>query len=274
VDEVFDIDEGSSVQRIPRSAPPPVDKPDVFAVTMQKAGDVFSVGVGKAGTALNKGMESFRSLKPPTFYSDRPTLIMVGAITLGVILLFVGAFYFFGGSSESTSESASTDGMLSDSLLETVITQDSMFLTAEVMDTAWLTITMDGQRTEQAILIPGEDYAWSANERFVLSLSNAGGVRFFRDGEPLPLFGQKGHAVRSVRVTRTDVISSTKTLDEITTSTRSTPSSASPPPSTPPPSRPRRAPTRRTQRQDRQTIPIITPAPTQSPAPTRKPSDD
>ena len=59
---------------------------------------------------------------------------------------------------------------------------DSITLSAEVLDTSWVTITMDGARTRQLVLVPGSQHQWRATEKFVLSLSNAGGVRFIRDG--------------------------------------------------------------------------------------------
>ncbi len=89
---------------------------------------------------------------------------------------------------------------------------DSLILTAVATDTAWLSITMDGTRTQQLIVLPEEEYRWSANEKFVVSLGNAGGVQFFRNGRPLSLFGKIGEAGREVKITRTDVTASNTTF--------------------------------------------------------------
>ena len=89
---------------------------------------------------------------------------------------------------------------------------DSLILTAIATDTAWLSITMDGTRTQQLIVLPEEEHRWSANEKFVVSLGNAGGVQFFRNGRPLSLFGKTGEAVREVTITRKDVTASNTTF--------------------------------------------------------------
>ncbi|GIV53904.1 MAG: hypothetical protein KatS3mg039_0422 [Candidatus Kapaibacterium sp.] len=86
---------------------------------------------------------------------------------------------------------------------------DSLRLEAIATDTAWLSITMDGRRSEQVTLRPGDRRQWSANATIVISIGNAGGVELYRNGERLPPLGKRGEAVRYVRITASDVIPST-----------------------------------------------------------------
>lgn len=85
---------------------------------------------------------------------------------------------------------------------------DSMVLTASVADTAWVNITSDDKRSQQVVVLPGGEYRWSAMQKFVLSVSNAGAVTFARNGETLKPFGKSGEVVRSVTITRKEVRSS------------------------------------------------------------------
>lgn len=89
---------------------------------------------------------------------------------------------------------------------EAAVVADSMILRAEVMDSAWISITADGKTSYQAILLPGTKAQWSAMERFDISMGNAGGVVFYRDEERLEPFAGPKQSVRKVVVTRTTVV--------------------------------------------------------------------
>jgi len=89
------------------------------------------------------------------------------------------------------------------------IARDSMRLEAVATDTVWLSVTMDGRRSEQVTLRPGERRQWYALQTIILSIGNAGGVELYRNGEPLPALGHRGEAVRYVKITPTEVIPST-----------------------------------------------------------------
>lgn len=82
---------------------------------------------------------------------------------------------------------------------------DSLILTAVARDTVWLTVTSDGYSSTQSVLLPGEEARWSAMEKFTLSLGNAGGVTFYRNGQELEPLGKSGEAVRSVLINRTEI---------------------------------------------------------------------
>ena len=250
MDEVFDVDEEAN-ERIPRSKPPEPERPDILTSTVQVAGQAFSSGAQKAGQALSESVGRLKELGAPTFFQDRPKALLWATAAIVVLLVIIAGWWLFSGDSSDAELDGPPGneidvGGLVDSLMDSP--PDSIYLRAEVLDTAWLTITMDGERTQQLTVYPGTEHQWSAAERFKLSISNAGGIRFTRDGAILPMFGQRGQAVREVVITRTDVRSSTTPVQEQTTA-------------------PAQQRQRRRQRstQSRRDMPLITPAPTQNP---------
>ncbi len=252
MEEVFDI-EDEAQDRIPRSKPPEPERPDILASTVNVAGQALSSGAQKASQALIQSVDRLKGLGTPSFFQDRPRAILWAAGALLLVVLVAGGWWLFSGDGNDTALDGPPGneidvGGLVDSLMEE--SADSIMLHAEVLDTAWLTITMDGARTQQLTVYPGTEHDWSAAEYFKLSISNAGGIRFTRDGKLLPLFGQRGQAVREVVITRTDVRSSTTPVQETTT-----------------PVQPRQQTQRARRRSSsgRRDIPLITPAPTQSP---------
>lgn len=266
--------------------------------TMVRATEAVSTTVAKASEAVGTSFKKIRSLQPPTLLADRPRIVMVLAMlaAIAVVALFV---WLLSSGSESDDKGAQAvqDELSSEITVPSISgagsTADSMHLTADVQDTAWLTITMDGSHTRQQVLTPGEEYTWLAKNKFVINISNAGGVRFYRDGEALPLFGRRGETVRSVTITRTDVISSAAPAGGMSVAPASTPTPtaaatvrtntnlrpAAPKPAvrvqpTPQPRakpvirRQQRPPVRKQQQPSRKvtgTLPMITPAPIRSP---------
>ena len=209
-------------------------------------------------------LDKFKGFSTPSFFSSKPAALI---LVIGVVAIAIVTTLLWWLLSEPTPDGGDNLGSTTIEIPsiagEDAISAlaDSITLSAEVMDTSWVTITMDGSRTQQLTLIPGAAHEWNASEKFVLSLSNAGGVRFFRDQYPLPLFGQRGQSVREITITRTDVISSASTLEQGAVSTKQ-------PAQT---NRPRPRSVRSTKRAPRPQMPIITPAPSRDPI--RRPSN-
>jgi len=266
MDDVFDIDEAAP-DRIPRSKPPEPERPDLLASTVQVAGQAFSAGAQKAGKALTEGVDRLKEMAPPTFFRERPKGLVIIAAVIALLLVIAAGWWLFSGPSDSdgtatTPQNEIDVGGLVDSLMEDDASlADSMELRVEISDTAWLTITMDGTRTQQLTLLPGEEHAWRAADRFKFSLSNAGAVRFFRNDQALPLFGQMGQAVREVVITRKEIISSTRPVGQPAAQPTAAPTRQQRQRTAAPVQRPRQRPASR----DRRSIPLITPAPTQNP---------
>ncbi|MBK7185214.1 MAG: DUF4115 domain-containing protein [Ignavibacteria bacterium] len=137
---------------------------------------------------------------------------LAGALIV-VVLLGFGLWWFLFRDSGPDNDIPTTDVVdVTSSADQSIADTDSLILTAIASDTAWISITMDGTRNQQAVLLPEGEYRWSAMEKFVVSLGNAGAIQFFRNGRPLPAFGRSGEAVREIRISRKDVTASNTTF--------------------------------------------------------------
>lgn len=144
---------------------------------------------------------------------------------------------------------------------------DSMVLRAEVQDTAWINITADNKNSYQVVLLPGTEHKWSAMQQFVLSMSNAGGVVFYRDEVKLDPFGRKGESVRSITVTRREVRSPASAWQPVQQPTQQ-PAATPPPKSAPAKAVAKPASTTRARRAVEG--PAITPAPMKPAVPNKR----
>lgn len=162
----------------------------------------------------------------PQQRSTQPSLPQISPsairwLLVGALVLFAGVmgwYFFVRDTTPATTSHTDTTNVVeidaNDATTPAVsasgeeVEADSLILTATVSDTAWLNITMDGKRTQQVVVTPGMELRWSAQNKFVLSLGNAGALQFYRNGEQLKPFGKKGDVVRSVVITKTDIISS------------------------------------------------------------------
>lgn len=82
---------------------------------------------------------------------------------------------------------------------------DSLILEAKASDSAWISIDIDGKFNERLLLYPGSDRRWGAKEYFMLTVGNVGAVRFYRNGQLLEPFGNKGSVIRNIKVTKDKV---------------------------------------------------------------------
>lgn len=83
-----------------------------------------------------------------------------------------------------------------------VSAQRDLTLVIEALEESWIVANIDGQGIKEVLLRPGEKVRWSAQERFVLTIGNAGGVRLVYNGEPLEILGESGKVVRNVVLSR------------------------------------------------------------------------
>ncbi|CAN5408837.1 hypothetical protein BH10BAC6_BH10BAC6_03750 [soil metagenome] len=152
--------------------------------------------------------ELLASLPKPTF--AMPTFLhgRRGLLILAILVVLVGVLYLVVQRSSTDGDGTSTDSSTTISVGQNGNPLDSMILTALASDTSWLTITMDSNRTQQIVMLPGQEQRWSAMKEFKVALGNAGALTFSRNGVTLPPLGKKGEAVRSVLITRNDVVSS------------------------------------------------------------------
>jgi hypothetical protein len=173
--------------------PPPRESAISFATAAQRTQDAVAAQV-----------EKIRSVTPPahrwqSYAIGLGALALIGAAVWWLVLRDDGA---------STATTPEDVVEIRSGTTETVPEGDSIILTAVASDTAWVSITMDGTRSQQVVLLPEGEYRWSAMKDFVMSLGNAGAVQFFRNERPLPFFGKKGEAVRQITIKRKDITAS------------------------------------------------------------------
>lgn len=148
--------------------------------------------------------------------------IVYSAVALGVAVV---VYYFFfrtepsstlalrpgelAGTAQITDDTAQKGGgMLA--YFDNSFAADSIILEAQSTDTAWMTINMDGQRSQQITVLPAQQLRWAAKDYFILSMGNAGAISLKRNGQPLSKIGEKGTIVRQVKITAKDVIASSE----------------------------------------------------------------
>ena len=286
MNSVFDTSGADAVERLPRATPPPVDRPDAISTTMHAAGDLVAVktqqAAEKATKALVEGVGKLRELTPPSFLppTSRRTTIIIAAVM--ALLVAAVLWLVFNGNDDNDTTTTTSEIDVGEIVGDYENTADSMELRAEVGvgDSVWISIRMDAGRTVQQLLEPGSEHTWRAQEKFTMSVSNAGGVTFYRNDAKLPIFGRSGQTVREVVITRTDTRSSNQPVDEQPAQIQqpvqqpvSQPVSQPRPQSQPeskPQARPQPKPRPKPQAKPRQQnkkppVPIIAPAPIQRP---------
>ncbi|MFQ5597782.1 MAG: helix-turn-helix domain-containing protein [Nitrospiria bacterium] len=73
---------------------------------------------------------------------------------------------------------------------------DGLFvLSIEANEPSWVQVEIDGDEIREALLQPSEKVEWTAREKFLLKLGNAGGVRVALDGKDLGSLGPLGEVI-------------------------------------------------------------------------------
>lgn len=75
---------------------------------------------------------------------------------------------------------------------------DSLRLEMTTSDSVWISIVIDGKKTEEYLFPPNRRKNWVAQERFQITMGNAGGASFKLNGEEIPPLGRRGAVVRNV----------------------------------------------------------------------------
>ncbi len=83
---------------------------------------------------------------------------------------------------------------------------DSLILTAKAKDSAWIRLLIDGKQIIEILMKPGAEARWSASKYFILDQGNSGAVQFYRNNEPLPVFGKPGTVVKNIRITMDEIV--------------------------------------------------------------------
>jgi cytoskeleton protein RodZ len=71
-------------------------------------------------------------------------------------------------------------------------------LVVKALEPTWLRVQIDGGGSVQELLPAGASREWSAEERFVLTVGNAGGLQLELNGRTLPPLGERGAVIREL----------------------------------------------------------------------------
>lgn len=133
-------------------------------------------------------------------------VIIYALLILGVIAIIF--FTFFYDSAVENAPPASIDTTKKESkeegsgILSYFDAPDSLALTARARDTVWVRLEIDGVKSEEIIIKPGQEAVWHAKDYFLVSHGNIGGVDFYLDGNKLPLFGKRRSVARNIKITK------------------------------------------------------------------------
>lgn len=75
-----------------------------------------------------------------------------------------------------------------------------LLLELHALERTWVAVRSDEGERDEALLQPDEIAQWRAQDRFLLTLGNAGGVRVKFNGRPLGPFGESGVVVRDIEL--------------------------------------------------------------------------
>lgn len=185
--------------------------------------------------AEQKPAETVRPNKPTPPKAERsvkPLLIrgfVYAGIFLGIVILAYEFVFKPDPSKKSQSPQKNDTSLLTVvgntvvGIIDESVANDSLVLEFKANDQVWLTLTADGKFSRQLVLNPQEKRSWSAKEFFTLSVSNAGALEITRNGKPLPQLGAMGEFVRSIKITKDELITSASPYNKQVSSS-STPS--------------------------------------------------
>jgi transcriptional regulator with XRE-family HTH domain len=78
---------------------------------------------------------------------------------------------------------------------------DSLSLEITTIDSVWINIVVDDRTAEDYLFAPNRRRTWRAQERFTLTMGNAGGATFRLNGKDLGALGRRGAVLRNSVIT-------------------------------------------------------------------------
>ena len=77
---------------------------------------------------------------------------------------------------------------------------EGYLLRVQATSITWITVTIDGREVRDVLLQPGDTVQWRAQERYLITVGNAGGVHLTLNGQVLPPLGRPGQVLRNVPI--------------------------------------------------------------------------
>jgi cytoskeleton protein RodZ len=168
-------------------------------------------------------MEEQHSLeKPDSLPSDvnrQHTIqkwIMLAAVLLGIVLVCVYIFQYLLPTGtpplpqetpfheivkEKESKSTADTSLLKREVSPVPGISDSLHLNGTTTDSVWITVIIDAQPPRSLLLPPHISRSWSAKEKFLITLGNAGAIRFTLNTQDLGTLGSRGSVLRNYVIT-------------------------------------------------------------------------
>jgi cytoskeletal protein RodZ len=80
--------------------------------------------------------------------------------------------------------------------------QDSLTLSGTTNDSVWILVQIDNLPSREYLMRAGQKFTWRAQERYIVTLGNAGGVDFRLNDKHLGTLGKRGAVVRNLELSR------------------------------------------------------------------------
>jgi cytoskeleton protein RodZ len=80
--------------------------------------------------------------------------------------------------------------------------QDSLTLSGRTNDSVWIQVQIDNLPSRELLLRAGQKFTWRAQEKYIVTLGNAGGVEFTLNDRHLGTLGKRGAVVRNLELSR------------------------------------------------------------------------
>jgi transcriptional regulator with XRE-family HTH domain len=82
---------------------------------------------------------------------------------------------------------------------------DSLRLEITTSDSVWVSLTVDNLASQEYLFGQNRTRSWTAKDRFLVTMGNAGGATFRLNGVDLGALGRRGAVIRNIPITSTTV---------------------------------------------------------------------
>ncbi len=103
---------------------------------------------------------------------------------------------------ESAAAVAVRDSTPVDTLPKPRAVDDSLRLQISTTDSVWISLLIDGKTSESYLFGPNRKRVWAAEDKFQITMGNAGGATFTLNGKDIGVLGKRGAVLRNAAITR------------------------------------------------------------------------
>ncbi len=186
----------------------------------------FTDNVLDVSTTSGDGISSYNPKNKDTALFKKQPKLSYNFIAYTLLFLFLASilfytFYPFSKSNEdipaigispanSTEQEQKEEDEDSGNLLNFFQSNDSLRLTAKAFDSVWVNILIDKSQKVQLVLVPNQNYMWSAKEEFLITHGNSGKIKLWLNDKELEQFAPNGYIAKNVLVTADKIVNSNK----------------------------------------------------------------